>query len=125
MMDEARLKELKRQFAETAPYEPVDAIADEALSGVESLLAEVRRLEAENAALRARAVPVLEWHNDEAQAGLFECEINPLTEGDFDWSIVWPGKEEGTINLEEGTESTREEAESACEAALLRLVGCK
>ena len=97
----------------------------EAAAYVVDMPSRIKALEAENAALRARAVPALEWDNDEAQAGLFECSISPLTDGDFDWFIVWPGEEAGTINLEEGTEPTREEAEDACEAAFLRLVGCK
>ena len=88
------------------------------------LVAEVRRLQAENAALRARAVPAVVW----GEPGEFDPAV--ATPGDFrllawddgTWRIVLGGHkiEKGMAEVQ-----TLDAAKSGCEAAFLRLVGCK
>ena len=46
-MNRERFEELRRKFADIPPHESVDAVAEEAIAGAESLLVEVERLRAE------------------------------------------------------------------------------
>ena len=96
------------------------------------LAAENRALKAENAALRARALPVLEWKPVEngfwCVVGSTVLNVQKATEeGSFwRWSVgVQP--EEDMIDVCENPWrklcTSPEEAKSACEAAFLRLVG--
>ena len=90
------------------------------------LVAEVRRLQAENAALRARAVPALEWqpeifgNGEEAETKAILCEAwhEPI-DGGYNWTI---SSHEGHV-LASGNRPTIDAAKIACEAAFLRLMG--
>ena len=89
---------------------------------VPRLIAEVRRLAAENEALRARAVPALGWNRlateSHASSGEMELRVDKYP-GFIQWSICWGGESLGdyATSLSDG--------EAKCEAAFLRLVGCK
>lgn len=99
--------------------------------GVLKLIAEVRRLEAENAALRARAVPAVVWPEDpreSARVGDLELEVcqilNQPPESSFHWAVrIWDAGEYAD-GLLVGAAPSLDLARSACEAAFLRLIGC-
>ena len=92
----------------------------------------IKALEAENAALRLRVVPALEWTRfylaSKAQSGAVQCSVEcfwmGIAEMRWGWQIKTGGQVIATADPKDRT-LTREEAESACEAAFLRLVGCK
>ena len=87
--------------------------------GTLKLIAEIRRLEAENAALRARAVPEVVWDGMLAVAGGFILEVRG---GFVGWS--WATWRNGAVVSNGGmTGGTEEQAKAHCEAAFLRLVG--
>jgi hypothetical protein len=78
------------------------------------LAAENRALKAENAALRARAVPAIVWEGEIARAGSFGLTSN----GEIWFVCVKVGEQ--VIVLLKGKTGGK----PACEAAFLRLVGC-
>ena len=118
-MDERELQEIETMHAQGGIL-PGD---------VPRLIAEVRQLAADNTAWRERAAwaVMMGASIDRARAAAdLRCrELGARAVPVFDWAIVWPGEESGTISLAEGMEESREDAKSACEAAFLRLVGCR
>ena len=99
-----------------------EAVAEQALEGIRELLARVETLEAENAALRARAVPEVVWDGMLAEVGGFILEVRG---GFVGWS--WAIWRNGTIVSNGGgmTGGTEGQAKAHCESAFLRLVGVK
>ena len=79
----------------------------------------IKALEAENTALRARALPVIEWRGKSAVSGGFLLEVREQ----FGWELEI--SHNGTIVLRGGTPGgTEDQIKAICEAAFLRLVGC-
>jgi len=115
---------MRARLAEISYYEPavIDEIAEQALEGVEGLLARVDALEAENAALRARAVPSLEW--EPASVGGHSGVTLLARSGLFQFSAFADGQ--WAIFLGHNIEMKGYGGgKLACEAAFLRLVGVK
>jgi hypothetical protein len=94
------------------------------------LAAENRALKAENAALRARAVPAIVWNRfpmaSRAQVGAFRLTVEWLYQGNSTMRWRW-WIDMGDTRVANGSElgyATCEEAEGEAGAAFLRLVGC-
>lgn len=79
------------------------------------------------AALRLRAVPAIVWPDDPrgpAKFGVFELFTSRICNAEQDWSWdIHPGDD--AAEMTSGYADTLEDARRDCEAAFLRLVGCK
>ena len=87
----------------------------------------IKALEAENVALRLRVVPAIVWPDDPrepAKFGVFELFASRICNAEQDWSWdIHPGDD--AAEMTSGYADTLEDARRDCEAAFLRLVGCK
>jgi len=113
-MDERELQEIEAMVAEGGVL-PGD---------VGRLIAEVRSLIAEVRRLRARAVPKVVWHPTmsgfEALVGALDLKVTRILRGrlPYNWEVGC-----GESELQTGEAPNESAAQTACEAALLRLVG--
>ena len=111
-MDDRELREIETMHAQGGIL-PAD---------VGRMLAEVRRLQAENAALRARAVPAVAWirENGESAAdhGCFRLEV--WQRGADRWWVSV-----GRDLVRSGTADSQADGEAKAERALLVACGCK
>ena len=109
------------RFCEVVETDGVDPAA---------IVAEIRRLQAENTALRARAVPALEWHKSPAKRELHHANVGLVQlsawrnlDGEHSWCIAHGhGFEE---DIADGDAASMDDAKAKCEAAFLWLVGVK
>ena len=85
------------------------------------LRAKLDSLEAEIAALRARAVPEIVWNENTSKVGAFTLDV-PQAPGGWVWRIWWHGALVSSVGM---TGGTMDQAKANCEAAFLRMVGCK
>ena len=120
-MDSEELQEIREclTWQEGQPEIPVSAAASLGLA----LLAEVDRLRAENVALRARAVPKVEWRRKagESAAKVGGCTLEVCRgHGDYGW-YVHTGNSVPVM----GRAHNRADGEAKAEAAFLRLVGVR
>ena len=99
-----------------------------------AIVAEIRRLQADNAALRARAVPALEWKPVEDRfwctAGDMVFNVQKAGSDGFFWRwFIYNQRDEDLISIRQCSWkklcNSPEQAKSACEAAFLQLVGVK
>lgn len=90
--------------------------------GTLKLIAEIRRLEAENAALRARAVPEVVWPEGRIYVDMGELRLVARPDGEW-WVEITT--ENDTEEVVSGHEASLELAQSACRGAFLRLVGVR
>ena len=107
----------------------------EAAAYVVEMPSRIKALEAENAALRARAVPEFQWARPTKIVGFREGKqlsavVLTANVGEVTAQIVkrWTGQKlyfHWEICWMRGFSSDIDGAKSACEAAFLRLVGCK
>lgn len=123
-MTREQYEAMRARLAEISYYEPavIDEIAEQALEGVEGLLARVDALEAENAALRARAVPEVVWPEGRVYVDVGELRLVARPDGEW-WVEITT--ENDTEEMVSGHETSLELAQSACRSAFLRLVGVK
>ena len=123
-MTREQYEALRARLAEISYYEPavIDGIAEQALDGVKDLLARVEALQAENAALRARAVPEVVWSDptDITPARAKFGKLLLIAWEDGEWRILF-----GEEQLVEGDTADLETAKVACVADVLRLVGAQ
>ena len=99
--------------------------------GTLKLIAEIRRLEAENVALRARAVPEVVWQDLAPELG--GCAESIAKSGEFALVVYrWGDERAYSIRVDETRirgsmpkAVSLADCKSACKAAFLRLVGVK
>jgi len=89
---------------------------------------ECSRLQAELTALRARAVPAIEWHKSPTKRDIHNANVGRLLltawrglDGGYGWCIAHGHGFED--NIADGDADSIDDAKSKCEAAFLRLVG--
>ena len=87
-----------------------------------AIVAEIRRLQADNAALRARAVPDVMWPEGRIYVDMGELRLVARPDGEW-WVEITT--ENDTEEVVSGHEASLELAQSACRGAFLRLVGVK
>ena len=112
------LKHKREVIRLQAALETTTLEAREAEARADRLTGELCDARGENAALRARALPVIEWRGKSAVSGGFLLEVREQ----FGWELEI--SHNGTIVLRGGTPGgTEDQIKAICEAAFLRLVG--
>jgi hypothetical protein len=122
------LKHKREVIRLQAALETTTLEAREAEARADQVTGELCDVQGENAALRARAVPAIEWHKSPTKRDIHNANVGRLLltawrglDGGYGWCIAHGHGFEDDIA--DGDADSIDDAKSKCEAAFLRLVG--